>query len=95
MPQLPRAADEVQAEAIVSMLQLIAAFPSRIADKYVNRIESFQPFINSTRDGTREAACQLIGFILLSAPAAQRDFYISGLLAVLKQPLVRACPSMR
>ena len=72
----------------MSLLQLIAAFPSRIASKYTATADMFHPFIYSTNELTREAACQLIGFILLSSPPQQRDFFVGGMLTVLKAPFV-------
>ncbi len=74
----------MQSEAIISLLQLIAAFPSRVALKYTSRIDAIQPFIFSNRDVVRDSASQLIAFVLLSCPAAQRTFYFTGLLAILK-----------
>jgi hypothetical protein len=43
--QMPRSPDEVQGEAIVSLLQLIAAFPERVARQYVDSMERIQPFV--------------------------------------------------
>ena len=86
--QLPRSPDVVQGEAIVSLLQLIAAFPERVASKYTDHVDRIQPYIFSTRETTREAACQLIAFVLLSSPTSQRTYYINSLLAILKNKFV-------
>jgi hypothetical protein len=82
--QLPRSATDVQSEAIVSLLQLIAAFPTRVALKYVEKLDTIHPFLSAIRDSTREAACQLTAFVLLACPASQRTFFITGLLSVLQ-----------
>ena len=65
---MPRSPDEVQGEAIVSLLQLIAAFPERVARQYVDSMERIQPFVYNRSDIVQ---LQLInsGFI---------DLFLSG-----------------